>query len=287
MTKSTQNFTVALVVVIALAAGAWFLMGNSSNGVAAMGDDTQVAKVNETVITRGDVKEVAKTVPAAAQVPIEQIYPMIVDQLINDALLQDRVDASGIATDPEVEQRLAEAREQIARSLYVERYLEEQMTEEALRAEYEQMKSDNANIKEVRARHILVETEDAANALIAQLDDGADFAELARENSTGPTASNGGDLGYFTKDAMVPEFSNVAFATEAGTYSEEPVKTQFGWHVIMVEDVRNRQVPTFEEMEPVLRQQMQQDVVNNLVENLRDGADIQRYDWDGKEVSTN
>tara|TARA_B100000686_G_scaffold354317_1_gene463921 strand:+ start:2910 stop:3773 length:864 start_codon:yes stop_codon:yes gene_type:complete len=287
MTKSTQNFTVALVVVIALAAGAWFLMGNSSNGVAAMGDDTQVAKVNETVITRGDVKEVAKTVPAAAQVPIEQIYPMIVDQLINDALLQDRVDASGIATDPEVEQRLAEAREQIARSLYVERYLEEQMTEEALRAEYEQMKSDNANVKEVRARHILVETEDAANALIAQLDDGADFAELARENSTGPTASNGGDLGYFTKDAMVPEFSNVAFATEAGTYSEEPVKTQFGWHVIMVEDVRNRQVPTFEEMEPVLRQQMQQDVVNNLVENLRDGADIQRYDWDGKEVSTN
>ena len=287
MTKSTQNFTVALVVVIALAAGAWFLMGNSSNGVAAMGDDTQVAKVNETVITRGDVKEAAKTVPAAAQVPIEQIYPMIVDQLINDALLQDRVDASGIATDPEVEQRLAEAREQIARSLYVERYLEEQMTEEALRAEYEQMKSDNANVKEVRARHILVETEDAANALIAQLDDGADFAELARENSTGPTASNGGDLGYFTKDAMVPEFSNVAFATEAGTYSEEPVKTQFGWHVIMVEDVRNRQVPTFEEMEPVLRQQMQQDVVNNLVENLRDGADIQRYDWDGKEVSTN
>ena len=287
MTKSTKNFTIALVAILVLAAGAWFLMGNMSNGVAAMGDDTQVAKVNDTVITRGDVKEVAKTVPAAAQVPIEQIYPMIVDQLINDALLQDRVDSSDIASDPEVEKRLAEAREQIARSLYVERFIEEKITDEALREEYETMKSNNADVKEVRARHILVETQDTAQDLIDQLDEGADFAELARENSTGPTAANGGDLGYFTKDAMVPEFSKVAFATEAGTYAKDPVKTQFGWHVIFVEDVRNRQVPAFEEVEPLLRQQMQQDVVNQLVDDLREGAEIQRYDWDGKEVSTN
>ena len=287
MTKNTQNFTIALVVLLALVAGAWFLMGNSTNGEAAMSDDTVVAEVNDTIITRGDVKEVAETIPATAQVSIEQIFPMIVDQLINEALLEDRVENAGIASDPEVEKRLAEMRSQIARTLYVERFIEEQITDERLREEYETIKERNADVQEVHARHILVEDQEMASSLIAELEEGADFAELAKEHSTGPSAPQGGDLGYFTKDAMVPEFSKVAFDTAEGTYAKEPVKTQFGWHVIYVEDVRNREVPAFDEMKEVLRQQLQQDVVNQLVENLRQDASIKRYDWEGNELSTN
>ena len=156
MTKKAMNFTIALAVLLLLVAGAWIIMGGTTNGVAAMSDDTVVAVVNDEQITRGDVKDAAAAIPQAAQVPIEQIYPMLVDQMINEALLEDRVDQSGIASDPEVEKRMAEMRKQIASTVFVERYIDENITEERLRAEYEDVKSKNADVKEVHARHIPV-----------------------------------------------------------------------------------------------------------------------------------
>lgn len=287
MSKNGKIFSAAIVALLVIGAGAWLLMGTTSNGVAAESDSTVVASVNGDEITRADVKAVAATLPQASQVSMEQIYPMLVEQIINDRLLQARVENSDIQNDPEVEKRLAQVRDQIVRSIYVERYVEENITDERVKEEYQKIKSENENVKEVRARHILVETEEEAQQLITELEDGADFAALAKEHSTGPTGPNGGDLGYFTKDAMVPEFSEVAFATEKGTFSEEPVKTQFGWHVIYVEDIRNRSVPEYAEMESVIRNQLNQDVVDELVQDLRQGATIEKYNWDGEQTTAN
>lgn len=284
MSKNGKILTAAILALIVIGLGVWTF---TSNGVAAESDSTVVATVNGHDITREDVKEVAQTLPANAQASLEQIYPMIVEQLINDRLLQTRVEQSDIMNDPEVEKRLADVRDQIVRSLYVERYIKENVTDARIKEEYAKIKNENENVQEVRARHILVETEAEANGLIEELENGADFATLAKNNSTGPTGPNGGDLGYFTKDAMVPEFSDAAFSLKKGTYTTEPVQTQFGWHVIYVEDVRNRQVPEYAEMESVIRSQLQKDLVDELVTDLRQDAEIQKFDWNGEAQSVN
>jgi peptidyl-prolyl cis-trans isomerase C len=135
--------------------------------------------------------------------------------------------------------------------------------------------------EEVHARHILVGSEAEARDIIKQLDAGADFAELAKAKSTDPSAkTNGGDLGYFRRDAMVPEFAEAAFTIKPGTIDQEPVKTQFGWHVIKVED-RRQTVPPFAEKEPELREQVAREIVTALVASARSGAKIERFNLDG------
>ena len=113
---------------------------------------------------------------------------------------------------------------------------------------------------------------------LAPLDGGADFAELARERSTGPSGPQGGDLGYFTQEQMVPEFAQVAFALEAGTYTNEPVQTQFGWHVIKVEDRRQTEPAPFEEVEEQLREEVSREVINAVIGELRQNATIEVVD---------
>ena len=123
------------------------------------------------------------------------------------------------------------------------------LSDEAERKVYDEAVKQVKNEEEVHARHILVPTEDEAKAILAQLKGGADFATLAKEKSKDPGAAEGGDLGYFTKEQMVPEFSEVAFKLGKGQLSD-PVKTQFGWHIIKVEDKRTRPTPTFEQVKP-------------------------------------
>ncbi|NJO38685.1 MAG: hypothetical protein HC871_15110, partial [Rhizobiales bacterium] len=133
-------------------------------------------------------------------------------------------------------------------------------------------KSDGFAYEEVRARHILLASEDDAKAVIAELEGGADFSELAKEKSTGPSGPQGGDLGYFKKGQMVPEFGDAAFAMDVGSTSAAPVKTQFGFHVIKVEDKRKVE-PSFEETEPQIRQEVARAIVTALVEDLRGRRD--------------
>ena len=121
------------------------------------------------------------------------------------------------------------------------------MTPDAMKKVYEEAVKQITGEQEVHARHILVETEDEAKAVKAELDKGADFAELAKKKSKDPGSADGGDLGYFTKEQMVPEFSAVAFTLEQGKISD-PVKSQFGWHIIKVEEKRNRKAPDFEQV---------------------------------------
>ena len=128
---------------------------------------------------------------------------------------------------------------------------------------------------EYKASHILVKTEEEASALITELAEGADFAELAKEHSTGPTGPKGGDLGWFDADQMVPAFSEAVKGMEKGAYSKEPVNTQFGWHVILLQDTREAEPPTFEEVKPQLATQLQQQAVARYVAELRQNAKVE------------
>src|ERR1700742_318992 len=150
-------------------------------------------------------------------------------------------------------------------------------TDEAMKKVYEEASKQIAGEQEVHARHILVETEDEAKAIEDELKKGADFAELAKKKSKDPGASDGGDLGFFTKDQMVPEFSNVAFSLEPGKISD-PVKTQFGWHIIKVEEKRNRKAPDFEQVKSQIETYVTRKAQAEYVAKLREGAKVERLD---------
>jgi peptidyl-prolyl cis-trans isomerase C len=150
-------------------------------------------------------------------------------------------------------------------------------TEAAMKQVYEEASKQITGEQEVHARHILVETEDDAKAVAAELKKGADFAELAKKKSKDPGASDGGDLGFFTKDQMVPEFSTVAFALEPGKISD-PVKSQFGWHIIKVEEKRNRQAPPFEQVRPQIETYVTRKAQADYVAKLREAAKVERMD---------
>ena len=129
-------------------------------------------------------------------------------------------------------------------------------------------------MKEYKARHILLANEADAQAVVTALDEGADFAELAKEKSTGPSGPQGGDLGWFSPDNMVPPFAEAVQSMSKGSYSETPVQTQFGWHVILLEDERELEAESYESMEGKLKEQARRQVLNAYVTELRQGAEV-------------
>ena len=241
-------------------------------------DDPLVATVNGEQVFRSEVLENAKTLPAQYQAQLEQIFPALVDRMIDFRLLAAAAEAAKLTEDEEVVSRMEELRKNVVREVYMERAVESRITDEALKGEYETYLAANPPQPEVNARHILLEEEAAAKEVIAELDGGADFAELATARSTGPSAPNGGDLGFFTREQMVPEFAEAAFAMEPGSYNREPVQTQFGWHVIKVEERRDSQPPSFEEMEEQLREQASRAAVTEVLGSLRQAAEIEIVD---------
>jgi peptidyl-prolyl cis-trans isomerase C len=246
-------------------------------------EDPVVAIVDGTELRRSEVEAVARALPEQyRQVPLPQIYAMLLDRAIDFRLLAKAAEAADLAGEPDVQSALAQARAGVLRDAFVRRKIQEGTTADKLRARYEDMKDDEGfTQEEVHARHILVGSEDEAKKVIAELAGGADFAALAGERSVDPSArSNGGDLGFFRRGQMVPEFAEAAYALQPGQRSQKPVQTQFGWHVIEVVE-RRMGTPTFEETEPRLRQEVAREIVTALVADLRDDAEIERFNLDG------
>ena len=237
--------------------------------------DPVVARVNGEEIRQSEVKNMAQSLPPQYQAQLMQIYPLLVQRLIDFKLAGKAGRAAGLAEDDEVKARMMQAEEQAIREIYLTREIESRITPEVLQARYQVFLERNPPKIEHKARHILIETEDKAKELIVQLDGGADFAELAKEHSTGPSGPQGGDLGYFAADQMVPEFSAAAEKLEPGQHTAEPVKTQFGWHVIKVEDRRETAPPPFEEVQKRLLEEMSQETVQAIFADLRDGAEVE------------
>lgn len=245
-------------------------------------DDPVVATINGDEVRRTEVEIIAQSLPEQMRnVPMEQIYPMLLDRVIDFKLLEAEAEEQKIGDDPELQEALAQARANVLRDAMLRKSVDSGSTEEALKARYEEMKKEEGfSYEEVHARHILLASEEDAKAVISDLEGGADFVELAKEKSTGPSGPEGGDLGYFKMGQMVPEFGDAAFGMEIGSTSSEPVKTQFGFHVIKVEDKRKVE-PSFEETEPQIRQDLARTIVTALVEDLREGATIERFNIDG------
>jgi peptidyl-prolyl cis-trans isomerase C len=246
-------------------------------GSAQSADDPIVAKVNGTEIRQSDLTIAEEDVGAQlAQMPPEQKRDYLISYLADVVMVAQAADTRKIGDGKDFKQRLAFARNKLLMETLLQAEGKNAVTDAAMQAVYDDAKKQMGQEQEVHARHILVETEDEAKAVAAELKKGADFAALAKEKSKEPSAKeSGGDLGYFTKDQMVPEFADVAFKLDKGQLSD-PVKSQFGWHVIKVEDKRQREIPSF----PQVKDQIQTYVVRkaqvDLVSKLREGAKIER-----------
>ena len=242
---------------------------------AAPAEDPVLATVNGEEILESEVRATQQGLPQQyRQLPFEMLKADLLTREINQRLLMIAGSDAGLADDEEVKERVEALERRVIAETYLDRALDDAVTEDAIKAKYDEFVANNEPEPQVHARHILLENEEDAKAVIAELDDGADFVELAKEKSTGPSAPNGGDLGFFNRADMVAPFAEAAFAMEAGTYSKEPVQTQFGWHVILVEEKKDGVQPSLEEIRQQMEAEVTQQAVQDLIEELRSDAEV-------------
>ena len=243
---------------------------------AAPASDPVVATVNGTPIRQSEVtialEDIGGGLPPQLQGPQREEY--VLSFLTDMALLAKAAEAQKLDQSPEFQQRLAYARTKALMEAMMMQEAKKAVTAEAKRKTYDEFVKSAPAEAEVRARHILVEDETKAKEIAKKAKAGEDFSKLAKENSK-DSADDGGDLGYFTKEQMVPEFAEAAFKLEKGQVSD-PVKTQFGWHVIKVEDKRQKPVPSYEQVEDQVEQYLVRKAQADMVTKLRTDAKVEK-----------
>lgn len=239
---------------------------------------TVLARVNEREITLGHMIALMERLPEQYQtLPDAQLFPGILDQLIDQAVIADSVSKS-VATDtPRVRLILENERLALLSNGAVDAMIAKGADPEALQKAYDAQYGNVEPKAEYNASHILVETAETAQEVIQMINDGGDFAEVAKEKSTGPSGPNGGELGWFGEGVMVPEFQAAVLEMEAGTVSE-PVQTQFGWHVIKLNETREVPAPTLEEVSEELSQTIIQGQIEVAIDEIRSAATIERIE---------
>lgn len=244
------------------------------------GADTVVARVNGQEIKLGHVIIARASLPQQyQQLPPEVLYDAILEQLIQQSALQQ---AHGEDEPKSVKLSLENERRSLLAAEEIEKIMAAAATDEDLKAAYDAKYGENYDEKEYNAAHILVETEEEANALKAELDGGADFAELAKEKSTGPSGPNGGALGWFGKGMMVPEFEAAVMEMQPGEISR-PVQTQFGWHLVKLIETRAKEAPDFDSVREELASELRQKAVSARVDELVAAAEVERPEIEGLE----
>ncbi len=252
---------------------------------AAAPVDPVVAKVNGQPIYLSDVQQAAQGLPDNMRgMPPQMLFPMILDQMIDGKALVIEAQKDGLPKDPMVARQVQAAEDRALQSALLSKVVGPEVTDAAVKARFEKDQASKPPEEEVRASHILVANEADAKKIITELDAGADFATLAKQNSTDPGGKNGGDLGFFKKDDMVPEFAAAAFALKPGEITQTPVHTQFGWHVIKLVERRTAPPPTFDQAKDDLRQKMIQEYVQQAVAQARAGVTVQKFNMDGTPV---
>jgi peptidyl-prolyl cis-trans isomerase C len=267
--------SVATLLLVPLLAGC---SKNSSNEVAAAGADTVIARVNGIDIKQSDLALAEEDVGAEMQgSPPDAKREQLIAYLADVIMVTQEAEKKKIAENPDFKRRLAFLRNKLLMGFELQEEAKAAVSENGMQQTYQDAVKSMAGQEEVRARHILVESEDEAKTILTELKGGADFATLAKEKSKDPGAAQGGDLGYFSKEQMVPEFADVAFKMYAGQLSN-PVKTQFGWHIIKVEDKRVRQAPEFDKVKDQIESYMMRKAQTDYVTKLRQTAKIERLD---------
>ena len=254
--------------------------------VIAAGEDPVVAIVNGQKILRSDIKEAQQLLPRQYQsVPLEEMFPALVDSIIDTKLAAADARTQKLHEGPFFLTRINRIEEQLLQRIVLQQEMSRKIKGDVLHERYKKMVERLKRKEEIHARHILLKSEEEARTAIEELDKGADFAALAMKKSTGPSGSKGGDLGFFGKGQMVPEFEKAAFEIENGKYSLEPVKTNFGYHVIMVEGRRKAKVPNYESVVDKLRDEISQERGTSYVARLRKTAIVERFTFDGKPLA--
>ena len=249
---------------------------------AAQADPKILAKVDGVPITADDVADalidIGPSLPQKLEGPAREKY--LVDYLIDLRLAAKKAETDKLDTGADFARRLAYYRDKLAMETLLTNVGKAAVTEEAERKAYDEAAQANPPVEEIHARHILLPSEDEAKAALARIKNGEDFAKVANELSKDP-AGDGGDLGWFNKDRMVPEFAEAAFKLQPGEVSD-PVKTQFGWHIIKVEERRMRTFPPFEQLKDQAARYVAQKAQSELIASLRAAAKIERMDEEEK-----
>jgi peptidyl-prolyl cis-trans isomerase C len=237
-----------------------------------------LAKVNGADIRQSDLALAEEELgPSLAQMDPATKKENVLAFLIDMKIVAKAAEDKKVENNEDFKKRLAFTRNRLLMDSLLAAEGKAATTDEAMKKVYEDASKQIAGEQEVHARHILVPTEEEAKTVAEELKKGADFAELAKKKSKDPGASDGGDLGFFTKDQMVPEFSTVAFALEPNKISD-PVKSQFGWHIIKVEEKRNRQAPEFEQVKSQIETYVTRKAQAEYVAKLREAAKVERMD---------
>jgi peptidyl-prolyl cis-trans isomerase C len=261
------------------ATAALALLLGSAVPVCAQQDDPVVAKVNGVEVRASDLALVEEELGSnAPPIPGAAKRDFLLEQLATMIIVAKAAEAKKLADNNDFKRRLAFARNKLLMEMFLQSETKGAVTDAALRKAYQEGIKQIAEDKEVRARHILVDNEDEAKAILEEIKKGADFAELAKQKSKDPSKADGGDLGYFGKDQMVTEFSDAAFKLDKGKISETPVKTEFGWHIIKVEDKRERPVPEFDQVKDQIETYVTRKAQAEIIDKLRQAAKIERVE---------
>lgn len=255
---------------------------------AETASDMVVATVNGDNITLSEIENIHSSNPQLAGLPLQSIYEPLLENIIDLSIVANAAKAEKVQNMPEYKKMMKDFEKQLMARFYLEQQAKKEQTKEKLEAMYEQFKKDNPPQEEMSAAHILLKTEKEAKDVIKQLEKGADFAELANKLSENKGLEDG-DLGYFSRELMVPEFSEAAFAMKEGEISKKPVKTKFGYHVIKAGPRRLSETPKFEDVEKELMQAQAAQSVEKAMKELRKKATVVKipvkFDSNGKVVA--
>ncbi len=244
--------------------------------MAQANDQISVGTVNGKDIWLDDVLRAAERLPEEfQQTPLENYYAQLVADIIDSQLAAAAARNDGFDQKPEIADAMKMAANRVLAESWLAEKVRADVTETAIQNAYDKFVADTASREQVTASHILLEPEADAKAVIAALQDGGDFAALAKEKSTGPSGPNGGALGTFGRGQMVPAFETAAFDLAVGSYSDTPVQTQFGWHVIKVDGKDIAPAPDLESMRAQLANNLSTQALGRLLEELRASQDIQ------------
>jgi peptidyl-prolyl cis-trans isomerase C len=253
---------------------------------AAPAKDPVVAIVNGIQIHLSDLEVAQQGLPAQYRnMPLQAVFPALLDRIIDSKMVVQEARKAKVQDDAAFKKRMAFVEEQVLQEAWLQRELAKRVTQAKLQQRYDERIKTMPPEEEVRARHILVSTEDEAKALIDEIKKGAAFDKLAKEKSTDKASgAEGGDLGWFKKGDMVKEFADAAFQLKKGDLSETPIKTQFGYHVVQVEDRRTAPPPPLEEISDQIREELTREAVTNILDQLRSGAKVEKFNIDGSKV---
>ncbi len=243
-----------------------------------------IAKVNGISITESEFKLAEEELGAQLQqVPAEQRRVLLLEYLIENHILAAAANENKLQDSDDFKARMDYFRLRAMRDSFYQKNVRAGISDDEVKSFFDQQIGNVKPETEVHARHILVKTEDEAKTIKKEIDGGADFVKLAKEKSTGPSGPQGGDLGYFTRGRMVPEFEQAAFGLKSGSVSE-PIKTQFGWHLIKVEDIRTKPLPTLDMLKDRIIQTLMQQKAQQVVGGMRQGAKVEVLDSELKKL---